>query len=280
MWATLRPAGKFLAAGEHSRFVQSSPVEKLGKTEYRVHPDPAELVTDSLLKDLAARGFLTDDDVALLKAWHPHRRDDNAVSPLPMGPRSPTSLGLPEDWRGPGSPIAGVLSAEPGYRNRTASRFPLRINVGYVWEETVDRQGNTWLPDQIFERGGYGYIGESQLYRPQQVLSSVDIRGTQDDEIYRTGRTQLTRFLITVPDGAYDVVLHFAHLLEGRLWHPAIDVAIEGKTVLQGFSAEDLERLHVATRRFQQITVADGLLDIDLTPSDLALCGIEVFHRG
>lgn len=279
MWATLRPTGKFLAAGKHSRFVEASPVEKLQDKEYRVHPDPAQLVTDDLLKDLMDKGFLTGNDMALLEAWHPLRTDDHSKPSLPMAPLSPASLGLPEDWQGPGSPLAEMLPAEPEYRNRIALDSPLRINVGYSWERTIDYQGNIWLPDQIFKLGEYGYIGFSQLRRPRQVLSSVDIGETHNDEIYRTGRTQLTRYLITVPDGTYDVVLHFAHLVEGKLWHPTIDVKIEEDTVLRGLSAEDLDRLHAMNRRFEHNAVTDGVLDIELTPSDLALCGVEIFRR-
>ena len=150
---------------------------------------------------------------------------------------------------------------------------------GSVGGMTVDRQGNTWLPDQIFERGGYGYIGDSLLRRPRQVLDDVDIQQTQNDEIYRTGRTQLTHYLISVPNGMYDVMLHFAHLVEGRLWNPTIDVKIEEKAVLQRLSADSLKRLHGASRRFKRIVVADGVLDIGLTQSDLALCGVEIFRR-
>lgn len=279
MWAVLRPTDKFLAAGQHSRFVEACPLEKVRDEEYRVHPDPAELVTDDLLKDLVAKGFLTGEDMALLAAWHPRRMVAAVESSLPMAPCSPALLGLPEDWQGPGSPLADALAAKPEYRNRMAAGSPIRINVGYTWEETIDRQGNTWLPDQIFERGGYGYIGDSLLGRPRQVLGDVDIHETQNDEIYRTGRTQLTHYLITVPDGTYDVVLHFAHLVQGRLWQPTVDIKIERKTVLQGLSTDGLERLHAASRRFERIAVADGLLDIELTQSDIALCGVEIFRR-
>jgi hypothetical protein len=244
-----------------------------------VRPDPADLVTDTLLRDLAAKGFLTDDDIAILEAWHPQRPGDDAKPSLAMGPRPPASLGLPDNWQGPGSPLAEVFPTEPGYRNRMAAGSPIRVNVGYSWEETVDSQGNTWLPDQIFERGRYGYIGNSQLRRSRQVRTSVDIQQTKNDEIYRTGRTQLTHYLFTVPGGTYDVVLHFAHLVEGKLWHPTIEVTIEGKTVLRDLSARDLERRQAESRRFERITIADGVLDIELTQSELALCGVEIFRR-
>jgi hypothetical protein len=133
-----------------------------------------------------------------------------------------------------------------------------------------------WLADQIYGQGTYGYIGNSQLRRPRQVAPEVEIENTDDDEVYRTGRTQLTHYLAALPNSTYSVVLHFAHLMEGKLWHPAIDVRMEGRTVVRGLDARQIGRLSAARRRCDAVRVTDGVLDIELTPSDVALSGVEI----
>ena len=276
MWAALRPKGNFLAAGEHGRFVEESPVKRLQGDRYRV---PVKLVTSALLDDLKAKGFLTSEDVTLLKAWHPSRTDEYAEGTLAMGPLGPVSLSLPEDWQGPGAPQSEVLPAQRRYGNRAVSDFPIRINVGYSWGEIVDSEGNTWLPDQIHVSGTYGYIGSSQVRRPQQVLTNVEIEDTENDEVYRTGRIQLTRYFVAVPDGTYDIVLHFACLTDGKLWHPTIDVKIEEETVVAGLHAGPLGRLTATSQRCESVRVNDGVLDVELTQSDMALCGIEIVRE-
>jgi hypothetical protein len=276
MWAALRPKGSFLASGEHSRLVETSPVEKLQGGQHRVTPDSGQLVTDALLADMEGKGFLAPNDVALLKAWHPIQAGDYVEGALAMGPLSPASLGLPEDWQGPGSPLADVLPTGRRYGSRSVRGSPIRINVGYSWGKIVDSQGYTWLPDQIYEPGTYGYIGQSQLRRPQQMLPSVDIQGTTNDELFRTGRTQLARYLVAVPNGTYDVGLHFACLIKGRLWHPTIDVRVEGETVVDGLDARQLGRLSATSQRCKSVQVADGALDVELSQSDVALCGVEI----
>ncbi|MHC4403981.1 MAG: malectin domain-containing carbohydrate-binding protein [Planctomycetota bacterium] len=111
------------------------------------------------------------------------------------------------------------------------------------------------------------------------MLPGVDIQGTTNDELFRTGRTQLARYLVAVPNGRYDVVLHFACLIDGRLWHPTIDVRIEGETIVDGLDARQLGRLSATSHRCESVQVTDGALGIELSQSDVALCGVEIVRQ-
>lgn len=240
MWETLRPSGKFLAAGQHSSYVEESPVKKANDRKYQVHPDPASLVSDELLEDLNAKGFLTQEEQELLKVW----RSDDAVKNTTSGL---ASMHLPAEWKSPGSPLADLLPEKPRYLNRQASGTHIRINVGYIWGEVVDSEGNIWLPDQIFEENSYGFIGED---RESQVMPAVEIKNTDNQEIYRTGRTRVSHYIATVPNGTYDVILHFCNFAQEKLWVQDMDVQIEGQTVLSGLKADDMGKLTALRKEF------------------------------
>jgi len=112
---------------------------------------------------------------------------------------------------------------------------------------------------------------------PRTVETSL--AGPHLQKIFRAGRTQLTRYLVAVPNGEYDIVLHFANFVAGKLWHPTVDVRIEGATVVRGFDARQLGRLSATSRRCESVRVTDGVLDVELTQSDLALCGVEIVRN-
>jgi len=256
MWTALRPSGKFLAAGQHSQYFPKSPAKELASGKYKIEPDPVSLVTDEVLEDLTNKGFLTLDEQKLLKAW---RCDDEAVK---MEMPAPASMSMPTGWEGPGSPRATLLPENPRYLNRRTAGPHIRINVGYLWGEVIDPVGNVWLPDQIFEESTYGYIGEGRL---QQLMPTVDISNTENDEIYRTGRTRVSHYVVTVPDGTYDVVLHFCNTVqETKWWVPDMDVQIQGQPVLSGLAANEIGKFTALRKKFLGIQAEDGQIEISL----------------
>jgi predicted Ser/Thr protein kinase len=80
----------------------------------------------------------------------------------------------------------------------TASGFqPIRIKAG-ASQPMVDHNGNLWLSDQ-------GFVGGQTIRR-----TGLAIANTEDPELYRTERYGMNSFSLPVPNGKYQVKLHFA----------------------------------------------------------------------
>jgi gluconolactonase len=78
----------------------------------------------------------------------------------------------------------------------------VRIRAGST-EAFTDPDGNTWLPDQGFEGGDV-------IER-----AGLEIENTENDELYRSERYSMESFSYAVPNGKYEVKLHFAETFEG-----------------------------------------------------------------
>ncbi|MBT1703657.1 glycoside hydrolase family 2 TIM barrel-domain containing protein [Chryseosolibacter indicus] len=106
----------------------------------------------------------------------------------------------------------------------TSVKLPFReINVSLgdnrCFTDPVLQQ--VWLPEKPYEKGSWGYVG-GKVFEPankarQQYGSDKNILNTEYDPIYETQRVGINEFKLDVPDGYYEVVLHFAELLGGAV---------------------------------------------------------------
>lgn len=150
-----------------------------------------------------------------------------------------------------------------------------RINCA-CQEPYVDPRGNRWLPDQTFT-GGDAYGNEMAAFAER---GNLPIEGTDLDRVYQTeAYGDHIWYRIPVPNGRYNVRLHFAETyennkqpgmrriavkVEGRLWDKKVDpFAMAG-----GFA-----RPFVLTEK--DVPVADGRIDIELTET-VGINGIEI----
>jgi beta-galactosidase len=142
----------------------------------------------------------------------------------------------------------------------TSEKLPFReINISLGDSRYyVDEQQNVWVPEKPYEKGSWGYIG-GEVFVPsskgrQQYGSDKNILGTDDDPMYETQRSGIRQFKLDVPDGQYEVTLHFAELLGGERREALIynlgngdagsntsanrkfDVTINGHKVIEGLS--------------------------------------------
>jgi hypothetical protein len=78
----------------------------------------------------------------------------------------------------------------------------VRIRAGST-EPFTDPEGNKWLPDQ-------GFVGGNVIER-----AGLEIENTENDELYRSERYSMESFSQEVPNGKYEVKLHFAETFEG-----------------------------------------------------------------
>ena len=102
----------------------------------------------------------------------------------------------------PEAAVAATPPAAPPAAPPDAVRKILRIKAG-ASTPTTDSAGNVWLPDQGFEGG-------EVIERPD-----ISIANTQDPMIYRSEHYSMDSFSWPLPNGKYQVKLHFAETYDG-----------------------------------------------------------------
>jgi len=110
--------------------------------------------------------------------------------------------------------------------NSSVSRFEIRINVG--GERWLDSHGREWLPDQRYQSGSYGFLGFSDSYTTTNQIS-----GTDNPRIYQSERFKLFGYRIDVPNGHYEISLHFAEIYHSKSGKRLMDIKIEDKPVIK-----------------------------------------------
>ena len=148
-----------------------------------------------------------------------------------------------------------------------AVRKIVRIKAG-ASAQVTDSAGNAWLPDQGFEGG-------EVIERPD-----IAIANTSDPMIYRAEHYSMDSFSWPLPNGKYQVKLHFAETYDG--------ITGPGERVfsftVQGHEFKDFDvwkkaggplRAYVET---VDVEVTDGKLSIKFTPNveNPQINGIEI----
>jgi len=91
----------------------------------------------------------------------------------------------------------------------------LNVSLGDERTFTDTKLHQVWVPEQAYAPGGWGYVG-GQVYKQAgdrlPYGSDRNILGTDYDALYETQRLGLSQFRFDVPDGEYEVTLHFAEL--------------------------------------------------------------------
>ncbi|MEO8855003.1 MAG: malectin domain-containing carbohydrate-binding protein, partial [Ginsengibacter sp.] len=155
----------------------------------------------------------------------------------------------------------------------------VNISLGdnrFFFDETA---AQTWIPEQEYKTGSWGYIG-GNVYAVKgntrtSFGSTKNILGTDLDPIYQTEREGIEQFRFDVPGGDYEVTLHFAELSSPASQRDSLaynmgfgpppeafkdrifNVSINDEEVLSGLSnAESLQPEHAVASKFH-ITVND-----------------------
>ena len=139
-----------------------------------------------------------------------------------------------------------------------AAPYTMLVNTG--GGSFTDSTGQHWSADQPYTPGSWGYAGGGKL-------STLDAIGnTTNDPLYQSARNGKFSYRFDVPDGRYDVTLHFAEINFKAQGKRIFDVRIEG-TVLENYDIFAAAGHDVAVSlTFPSVEVNDGRLDIEFVP--------------
>ncbi len=158
-----------------------------------------------------------------------------------------------------------TVSATPEIPTATATptatpdpaTYQVRVNAG--GQNYVDVQGNLWLADKAFSTRSWGYNGGSTF------STSAAIANTDNDPLYQSEHWGMSNYSFSVPNGAYEVELHFSEIYYLSAGSRIFDVAIENGTVLSAFDICAVTAKNSAYVRTFTTTVSDGVLNVKFT---------------
>jgi beta-galactosidase len=91
--------------------------------------------------------------------------------------------------------------------------FELAVNIGSNCFFIDPINNITWLPDQPYKSGSFGYVG-GEIFRAGEgkIGHQSEVNQTRNVPLYQTFRYGLSDYKFDVADGEYEVELHFADL--------------------------------------------------------------------
>ena len=155
----------------------------------------------------------------------------------------------------------------------TSEEIALRVNAG--GKMYVDTDGNEWKADQPYTVGDWGYIGGGTYIYERAV------GGTDDDPLYQSERWGLDGYYFDVPNGRYEVVLHFAEIYFQQANRRVMDVLIEGDLTLDNFDIfAEVGFMKPCIKRYM-VQVNDNQLDIEFGREidDPKISAIELYSQ-
>ncbi|HEY9342901.1 MAG TPA: malectin domain-containing carbohydrate-binding protein, partial [Hanamia sp.] len=164
-----------------------------------------------------------------------------------------------------------------------------------------ENSAQVWIPEQEYTPGSWGYVGGKPFTMKNTSRHSYgsdkDILGTNLDPVFATQRMEIRQFKMDVPNGDYEITLHFAELISpvqkealaynlgnekaavGGFEERAFDVAINNQKVLSGLSnLEDLQPERAVSFKFSISVNNNKGITIDFNPlmAETILNGIQV----
>ena len=189
-------------------------------------------------------------------------------------------------------------------QNLKSKSFPfeeLNVSLGdsrLFYDELAHQ---AWIPEQEYKQGSWGYVGGKVFAMANTSRHSYgsdkNILGTDLDPVYATQRVGIEQMKFDVPDGDYEVTLHFAELVStikreelaynlggnqtksDDFKERVFNVAINGREVLSNFSnTEYLVPEHAVATKFKVIVNDNNGITIDFKAiqSESILNGIQV----
>jgi hypothetical protein len=150
----------------------------------------------------------------------------------------------------------------------------LRVNCG---GPTLVANGATFVADQPYAPGSFGYIGGTTYVTSETRLGPVD---SPFEEVARRARRGFTAYRFDLPNAQYVVRLHLAEIELHGAGLRRFSVAVEGANALQDVDLFERFGHDYAGVHSVVANVVDGRLDIEASASigQTLLNGIEIFR--
>jgi beta-galactosidase len=86
------------------------------------------------------------------------------------------------------------------------------VNVGTHVNFTDETTGETWISDQEYKEGGFGYVGGNVYQKNEHKFQGTasDILGTENDPLFQTMREGIEAYKFDVKEGKYRLTLLLA----------------------------------------------------------------------
>jgi hypothetical protein len=152
--------------------------------------------------------------------------------------------------------ITSSVSAPPPPPPPASPSYTQRVNIGGVGYTDAER--NHWSADQAHKPGSWGYIGGTTYSNGNSIAN------TTDDPLYQSERYGNFSYKFDVPNGLYNVALHFAEIYWKNPGQRIFDVVIEGSRVIDRYDICAAAGCSTALAlTFPAVPVRDGQLNID-----------------
>lgn len=147
----------------------------------------------------------------------------------------------------------------------------INVNAGEDYY-FIDNYGQVFLPDKAYQKSNYGYVGGKDYMRWMATVTGTnsDIFGTENDPLYQTQRDSLEAYIFDVPQGYYQVTLHFAELA----------TSMKRKTLIYNLGADGKSEEEKMTRTFTvEINGKKVLIDFSISSQigDERACSFDFF---
>ena len=103
----------------------------------------------------------------------------------------------------------------------------IAINCGTFVEYHDPQTDLIYRPDQVYQKGSYGYTKGEFLFTYSRIGTTAEIEGTIQDPIYQTALEKLEGYRVDVEDGRYEVLMKFAEINREDLQALINDIGIE-----------------------------------------------------
>jgi N-acetylneuraminic acid mutarotase len=148
----------------------------------------------------------------------------------------------------------------------TSGGTAIRINAG--GGAFTDSQGRAWAADKNFTGG-------------TTFSTTQPINGTAEDPLYQSERYGNFTYQIPVPNGSYEVVLHFAEIYFNATGQRVFDVSVEGSLAIDNLDIWSQVGALTPLALTVPATVSDGSLTVQFTSvvNNAKLSAIEVLEH-
>lgn len=97
----------------------------------------------------------------------------------------------------------------------------MAISLGDPRHFSDESSNAIWLPDQPYRKGSWGYEGgeayKMEDHARQPFGTDKNITGTSLNPLYQTQRIGIKAYRLDVPDGKYEITMHFAELVGSEM---------------------------------------------------------------